>query len=63
MATRSAAVEIGKIVRSDSHVRYTCQIFGPGELAAAPDPDDYAFGSFVRVPLRRLPRAPMSRRS
>ncbi|HEY7093647.1 MAG TPA: hypothetical protein VH393_10730 [Ktedonobacterales bacterium] len=55
MATRSATVEIGKIVRSDSHVRYTCQIFGPGEHSVAPEPDDYAFGTFVRVPLRRLP--------
>jgi hypothetical protein len=55
MATRSASVEIGKIVRSDSHVRYTCQIFGPGEHRIAPEPDDYAFGTFVRVPLRRLP--------
>jgi hypothetical protein len=55
MATRSVAVEIGKIVRSDSHVRYTCQIFGPGEHSVAPVPDDYAFGTFVRVPLRRLP--------
>ena len=57
MATRSAAVEIGKIVRSDSHVRYTCQIFGPGEHSIAPEPDDYAFGTFVRVPLRRRPPA------
>jgi hypothetical protein len=48
-------VEIGKIVRSDSHVRYTCQIFGPGEHGVAPAPDDYAFGTFVRVPLRRSP--------
>lgn len=55
MATRAPAVEIGKIVRSDSHVRYTCQIFGPGEHSVAPEPDDYAFGTFVRVPLRRLP--------
>lgn len=43
---------IGKIVGSDSHVRYTCQIFGPGEVAAPPDPSAYAFGSFVRMPLR-----------
>ena len=47
-----AAVGIGKIVGSESHVRYTCQIFGPGEVAAPPDPAAYAFGSFVRMPLR-----------
>jgi hypothetical protein len=46
------SVSIGKIVRSDSHVRYTCQIFGPGEIAQPPEPTDYAFGTFVRVPLR-----------
>lgn len=45
-------MDIGKIVRSDSHVRYTCQIFGPGEVAAPPDPSAYAFGGFVRMPLR-----------
>jgi hypothetical protein len=56
MATQAMAVEIGKIVRSDSHVRYTCQIFGPAEHSVAPEPDDYAFGTFVRVPLRRLPK-------
>jgi hypothetical protein len=43
---------IGKIVRSESHVRYTCQIFGPGEVPAPPEPADYAFGTFVRIPLR-----------
>ena len=49
---------IGKIVGSESHVRYTCQIFGPGEVAAPPDPSAYAFGSFVRMPLRTTLAAP-----
>ncbi len=44
--------DIGKIVRSESHVRYTCQIYAPGETATPPAPEDYAFGSFVRIPLR-----------
>lgn len=43
---------IGKIVRSESHVRYICQIYGPGEVAAPPQPGDYGFGGFVRIPLR-----------
>jgi len=55
---RSGAVSIGKIVRSESHVRYTCQVFGAGEIAAPPQPTDYAFGAFVRVPLRAGPAAP-----
>jgi hypothetical protein len=54
----SGGVEIGKIVKSDSHVRYVCQVCGAGEVAAPPRPEDYAFGSFVRVPLRdSFPRA------
>jgi len=53
-----AAVGIGKIVGSESHVRYTCQIFGPGEVAAPPDPSAYAFGGFVRLPLRTTQAAP-----
>jgi hypothetical protein len=47
-----APISIGKIVRSDSHVRYTCQIFNAGETAQPPEPSDYAFGCFVRIPLR-----------
>lgn len=45
-------VELGKIVKSDSHVRYMCQIYAHGEVSAPPRPVDYAFGTFVRVPLR-----------
>ena len=51
----SDGVELGKIVKSDSHVRYICQVFGAGEVAAPPRPVDFAFGSFVRVPLRAGP--------
>lgn len=36
-------------------MRYTCQVFGAGEVSAPPEPADYAFGSFVRVPLRVNP--------
>lgn len=48
----TAGAAIGKIVRSESHVRYTCQIYAPGEVATPPQPVDYAFGSFVGIPLR-----------
>lgn len=51
----AAPISIGKIVRSESHVRYTCQVFGPGEVGTPPEPADFAFGSFVRVPLRVSP--------
>ncbi|HEX2347047.1 MAG TPA: hypothetical protein VHI51_01300 [Ktedonobacterales bacterium] len=55
---RTGVAAIGKIVRSESHVRYTCQVYGPGETAAPPNHSDYAFGSFVRIPLRAGAAAP-----
>src|SRR5690348_4880952 len=43
---------IGKIVKSDSHINYVCQISGPREVEAEPSPTDYAFGRFVRIMIR-----------
>jgi hypothetical protein len=43
---------IGKIVKSDSHINYVCQIYGPREVELEPTPADYAFGRFVRIALR-----------
>src|SRR6266705_3213184 len=43
---------IGKIVKSDSHIDYVCQIYGPREVEVEPGPADYAFGRFVRVAVR-----------
>ncbi|HZR44044.1 MAG TPA: hypothetical protein VFB12_28275 [Ktedonobacteraceae bacterium] len=43
---------IGKIVKSDSHINYVCQIYGPREVEIEPTPADYAFGRFVRVAIR-----------
>src|SRR3989440_10434455 len=43
---------IGKIVKSDSHINYVCQIYGPREVEVEPNPSDYAFGRFVRVAVR-----------
>lgn len=45
-------MSIGKIVKSDSHISYVCQIHGPREVTEEPVPADYAFGRFVRVPIR-----------
>jgi hypothetical protein len=50
---------LGKIVRSDSQVDYICQIYNRGDVNAPLTPDDYAFGTFVKVtdsftPSRRL---------
>jgi hypothetical protein len=43
---------IGKIVKSDSHINYVCQIYGPREVELEPSPADYAFGRFVRIAAR-----------
>jgi hypothetical protein len=45
-------MDIGKIVKSDSHINYVCQIYGPREVEVEPSPTDYAFGRFVRVIVR-----------
>lgn len=42
---------IGKIVKSNTHIDYVCQIYGPGEIVAQPRPADYAFGEFVAMDL------------
>jgi len=42
-------VNIGKIVKSTSHINYVCQIYGPLEIETVPDVVDYGFGHFVRV--------------
>lgn len=40
---------IGKIVSSNSHVEYLCQVYGAGEAEPAPQPADYGFGTFVAL--------------
>lgn len=45
-------MEIGKIVKSYSHINYVCHIYGPREVEQEPAPADYAFGRFVRIALR-----------
>ena len=40
---------LGKIIKSNSHTDYICQVYGPSEVETPPAPEDYAFGTFVRV--------------
>lgn len=42
---------IGKIVKSNGHTDYICQVFAPGEVEAPPSREEYAFGNFVQVEL------------
>ena len=42
---------IGKIIKSNSHTDYVCQVYSPGEVETPPTREDYAFGTFVGVEL------------
>ncbi len=44
-------VALGRIVKSNSHTDLVAQVYGRREVPAAPSPADYAFGTFVRVPV------------
>lgn len=44
-------MNIGKLVKSNSHTDYVCQVYGPGEVETPPAREDYAFGTFVRIGL------------
>lgn len=46
-----ADITIGKVIKSNTHVDYLCQVYGLREVDRPPAPADYALGSFVRVPL------------
>lgn len=40
---------IGRIVKSNSHTDYVCQVYAPHESSYDPRPQDYAFGSFMEA--------------
>jgi hypothetical protein len=42
-------VRIGTIVRSNSHISYLCRIYGKLETEGIPEPDQFAFGTFVTL--------------
>lgn len=44
-------LEIGKIVKSNSHIDYVCQIYAPGEAELLPESTEYKFGTFVAIEL------------
>ena len=46
---------IGKLVRSNTHTDYTCQVYGRGEIATLPPVTSYAFGTFVCIPVGDAP--------
>ena len=42
---------IGKLVKSNGHTDYVCQVYVTAEIETPPVSADHAFGSFVRIPL------------
>jgi hypothetical protein len=49
--TKTLGTAIGKIVKSNTHVDYVCQVYHTNEIADAPQPADYCFGGFVAIVL------------
>ncbi|HMN30749.1 MAG TPA: hypothetical protein PKE45_21530 [Caldilineaceae bacterium] len=47
-------IYIGKIVKSNTHIDYICQIYNPGETDLPPQPIDYTFGTFVGIELDKV---------
>lgn len=41
--------ELGKVIGSNSHIDYVCEIYNAGVRETSPDPTDYEFGQFVYV--------------
>jgi hypothetical protein len=50
-----ARMLIGKIVKSNSHIDYICQVYGPGEIQTPPSPEDFGFATFVKVAFQTQP--------
>ena len=48
---QQSGVKIGKIVKSNTHIDYVCQVYGRGEAKVLPQPGDYTFGAFVAIQL------------
>ncbi|MGI6209342.1 MAG: hypothetical protein ACOYEW_14165 [Anaerolineae bacterium] len=44
-------MRLGKIVSSESHLQYRCQVYTRGEVPDPPSPDDYGLGTYVTVAL------------
>lgn len=40
---------IGKIIKSNAHHDYVCQIYAAGEVERPPEPVDYRFSTFVGI--------------
>jgi hypothetical protein len=60
MPNTNFGTAIGKIVKSNTHVDYVCQVYNANEVATCPQPADYCFGGFVSIRLDGAAGAPAS---
>lgn len=44
-------MKLGKIVKSNSHIDYICQIYNLNDVPLPPTIEDYGFGTFVKIPI------------
>lgn len=44
-------VSLGKVVKSNAHTDYVCQVYGQNEFDPVPQVESYALGTFVRIEL------------
>ena len=44
-------MKLGRIVASESHLQYLCQVYSSHEVERVPAADDYGLGNYVSVPL------------
>jgi hypothetical protein len=42
-------MRLGKVVKSNSHCDYVVQVYGEKEIDSPPQPNDFGFGSFVKL--------------
>jgi hypothetical protein len=49
MPNTNFGTAIGKIVKSNTHVDYVCQVYSANEVAECPQPKDHCFGGFVSI--------------
>jgi hypothetical protein len=50
---------IGKIVKSNTHIDYICQIYNEGDTDLLPQTTDYTFGTFVGIELEAAAGGPV----
>lgn len=51
------SVSIGKVIKSNSHIDYVCQVHARGEVSHPPLPEEYGLGTWVSIPAGSTPES------